>query len=34
MKIAKEIIDLLAKCEVEGKTLKITEQLTDSLIRC
>lgn len=27
MKIAKEIIDLLAKCEVEGKTLKITEQL-------
>ena len=27
MKIAREIIDLLAKCEVEGKTLKITEQL-------
>lgn len=27
MKIKKEIIDLLAKCEVEGQTLRITEQL-------
>ena len=27
MKIKKDIIDLLAKCEVEGQTLRITEQL-------
>lgn len=27
MKIKKEIVDLLTKCEVEGQTLRITEQL-------